>query len=92
MFTFKISPDDGEPYVLKGDSRDIAKWEKTTKGASLHQLQENMRVVDLYKIAYNAAVRTGRDPGTLADFEADNALDTIEDEDDESQDPTRPAA
>ena len=35
MFSFKVTPDGGESFDVKVTSRDIAKWEKTTKGASL---------------------------------------------------------
>lgn len=89
MFTFKISPEDAEAFQVKGTSRDISKWEKTTKGASLHKLRTEMCVVDLYRIAYNACTRTGLWTGTLADFEDTVDLDTI-DEDDEV-DPTQSA-
>ncbi len=90
MFTFKISPDGQAPFEVKGASRDIARWERTTKGASLHRLQEEMHVVDLYKIAFFACQRAGMWSGTMAEFEDQVDIDTLDDE--ESQDPTLPAA
>lgn len=89
MFRFKVMPDDGDAYEVVGTTRDIAKWEKTNKGASLHVLQSQMRATDLYKIAYNAVTRHGLFEGSFKDFEDSTDLDILDDED---VDPTPPAA
>lgn len=91
MFTFKISPDDGEPYEVVATTRDIARWERTTKGASLRQLQTEMRATDLYVIAHNAAVRHGQYDGPLKEFQ-DTCDITVLDDEEEEPDPTLPAA
>lgn len=89
MFRFKVVPDDGDPYEVTATTRDIAKWERTNRGASLHGLQSDMKTVDLYKIAHNAVVRQGLYEGSLKDFEDSADLDIL---DDEEADPTRSAA
>lgn len=89
MFSFKVTPDGGEPYEVKVTSRDIARWEKTTKGASLAQLQDNMKASDLYRVIFHAVVRLGIWGGTLAEFEESH---DFEDAEDEEPDPTPSAA
>jgi len=91
MFTVKVMPDGAEPYTVKTTTRDIAQWEKTTKGASFAGLQSEMKAVDLYKITFLASVRQNLYVGTLADFEKSVDLDVLDDED-VAADPTRPAA
>ncbi|MCM4080409.1 hypothetical protein [Paractinoplanes hotanensis] len=89
MIKLKIMPDEGDAYELAATSRDIAKWERTNKGASLAKLQADMHATDLYKIAYNAAVRTGQFDGTAKDFEESCDLDEL---DEDEVDPTQSAA
>ncbi|MEV0902891.1 hypothetical protein [Actinoplanes sp. NPDC049802] len=89
MFKFNVTPDDGPAYEVVATTRDVAKWERTTKGASLAGLQSDMKAVDLYRIAYHASVRQGLYAGTLADFEDSTDLDVLDLED---PDPTRSAA
>lgn len=91
MFTFKVSPDGEQPYTVVATTRDIARWEKTTKGASMRQLEAEYRVTDLYAVAYHAAVRHGLFDGKLADFQDSADLEVIDGEDGEG-DPTPPAA
>lgn len=91
MFIFKVSPDDGDPYAVVATTRDIARWEKTTKGASMRQLETEYRITDLYAVAYHAAVRHGVFSGTLAQFQ-DGADLEVDRPDDDETDPTQPAA
>lgn len=95
MIKLKIMPEDGKPFVIVCTTRDIARWEKTTKGASFAGLQADMKVTDLYKIAWFAIERLGVDTGlpnaTLRDFERDVDLDVLDMEDDDEPDPTRSA-
>lgn len=90
MFTFKISPDGGTPYEVVATSRDIARWEKLTKGATMKRLETEYRIIDLYAVAYHAAVRHEQYQGTLAEFQDSADLELLDGDDDES-DPTRPA-
>lgn len=90
MIPFKIIPDGGEPYDLVATTRDIAKWEKTTKGATFSALESDKKVTDLYKIAFYAAIRQGTFDGSLADWESSVDLD-FEDEDEVDTDPTQSA-
>jgi hypothetical protein len=89
MFTIKVVPDNGEPFEVESQTRDILKWEKTTKGASAHQLRE-ASFEALYKIAWIVAQRTGQFPGTLREFEETVDLDILGGEDE--PDPTQSAA
>lgn len=87
MFTFMIKDDDGHELKFVSDSRDIAMWERTTKGATMGQLASNdgadMSFVALYKIAWFAARRQLLIPSdmTLPDFERKYAIE-LEDDDD----------
>lgn len=90
MIKLKIMPEDGgDTTIIVCTTRDIARWEKTTKGATFAQLQgEAMRVTDLYKIAWFALQRMGLPVGTLAEFEQSTDLDVLDMEDDDVADPT----
>lgn len=92
MLNLKIIPDDGEPFAVVATSRDIAKWEKTTKGATFAGFQAEQKLSDLYKIAFFACVRRGLWPRTLGEFENTVDLDIIDDDEDSEPDPTRSAA
>jgi hypothetical protein len=91
VLNLKIMPDGAEPYEVTATTRDIAKWEKTTKGATFAAFQAEQKITDLYRIAFHAAVRRGLYTGTLADFEDGVDLDILDDDQDEP-DPTRSAA
>jgi hypothetical protein len=95
MFEFTVTPDGGEAYDIVATSRDVLMWERTTKGASFAQLESNLRLVDLYAIAYRAALRLGHFDGHLSDFETSVDLDLLagsdDEEGDEGVDPTLPA-
>lgn len=89
MLTLKIMPDGDEPYELVATTRDIAKWERTTKGASFHGFQADMHVKDVYAVAYHAATRQQKFSGSLADFMDSVDFDIL---DDDEADPTQSAA
>ncbi|PZG18982.1 hypothetical protein C1I95_12450 [Micromonospora craterilacus] len=102
MFEFKLTFDErpDDPVTITAGSRDILMWERTTKGASMAQLERDLRITDLYKMAWIAAKRLGHFDGPLANFEAGVELDLLddktkdEDEDGDEggpEDPTRPA-
>lgn len=92
MLNLRIIPDVGEAFNVVATSRDIAKWEKTTKGATFASFQSEQRLTDLYKIAFYAAKRHGLWDGTLAELEDGADLDILDDEDEDEPDPTRSAA
>lgn len=89
MFTFTARPDDGDALTFESDSRDVANWERTTKGATMGLLAANegagLSFVALYKIAWFAARRLMLIPRdmTLPDFERTYAID-IKGEDEKS--------
>lgn len=93
MIRFKVVPDGAEPYEVTATTRDIAKWEKTSKGASFASLEADQKITDLYKIAYWASLRQGFWHGTLTEFETDTDLDLLSDDDEDGEpDPTQSAA
>jgi hypothetical protein len=93
MLRLKIMPDDGDSFEIVATTRDIAKWEKTTKGATFAGFQADQKITDLYKIAWFACQRQGVNyvADSLASFEAGVDLDVLDDEDAEP-DPTQSAA
>ena len=94
MFTYRITPDGGEPFNVRATSRDIARWERTTHGASFAKLTGDRHVTDLYAVAFHAAVRQGLMPAgwTLKQFEESADLDLVAvDDEDETEDPTQSA-
>lgn len=88
MFTFTVTPDGGEKFEVTAGTRDVLRWEKTTKGASLAQLKEGVTLGALYRIAHIAAVRQQLFTGSLAEFEESCELEF---EEEDEPDPTKPA-
>ncbi len=84
-FTFKVTPDGGEPFKVEAGTRDCYVWEKTNKGKTFAGLMESISMVDLYQIAHIAALRQGLYRSTLQEFVATCDIETMEDE--EQQDP-----
>ncbi|PZG14419.1 hypothetical protein C1I95_21750 [Micromonospora craterilacus] len=101
MFEFELTFDDrpDERVKIAAGSRDVLMWEKTTKGASMSKLEQELKITDLYTIAWFAAKRLGHFDGKLIEFQAGVELELLddkskkdEDEDEEGpEDPTRPA-
>jgi len=81
MFTFIAKPDGGDELKFESDSRDVANWEKTTKGATMGSLAANggegLSFTSLYRIAWFAARRLMLIPVsmTLGEFEKTYAID-----------------
>jgi hypothetical protein len=88
MFKFKVRPEGLAEFELTATSRDVYTWERTTKGAAFSNLQSDLRMADLYRIAGLAAVRQGLWDGTQPQFEQSCDLELV---DDGEADPTRPA-
>jgi hypothetical protein len=93
MIKAKVTPDDGDPYIVKACSRDVATWERTNKGASLHQLQSEVRMTDVYKIVHIALTRQQLFTGTLKEFQDTVDLTILDaDDEDDAEVPTPSAA
>lgn len=95
MFTFKVVPETGSPFIVKAGTRDVLAWEKTTKGnKSYAQLLAEPNLVDYYRICHIAAWRQQLFTGTLKEFEDSHDIDLAtgedRDEQDPEPDPTRP--
>lgn len=86
MITFHLKPEHGETFDLEGTSRDVLLWERTTKGAQLAKIETDLKMSDLYKIAYFAMKRTRGFDGTQTEFEETYDLDF---DMEEEPDPTR---
>lgn len=85
MFKFKAIGDDGEELVFQSDSRDVANWERVTKGATMGQLGAddgaNLSFTALYVIAWFAAKRLGLIGSfTEVEFRKTYALELVDDE------------
>lgn len=89
MINLKVMPDDGEAFDLTATTRDIAKWERITKGASFAGLQNDMKITNVYQVSHIAAVRLGLFSGTLAEWQESVDLDIL---DSDEPDPTQSAA
>lgn len=90
MLHFRVTPDDSDPYTVTAGTRDVLKWERTTKGASLRGLEVDPHMTDLYAVAHLASVRLKLFTGNLSKFEDTCELKVIDAE--EEVDPTPPAA
>lgn len=88
MFTFTVTPDNGEAFEVKAGSRDVLTWERTGKGKNLMTLRDGLAMGDLYRLAHIAARRQGLFNGDLKEFETTVELDF---EEDDEPDPTQPA-
>lgn len=90
MFTFTVTPDQGEPFEVKAGSRDIVRWEGKSRNNSVGSLSDNLRMTDLTDLCWYACERQGLtelDRPTFA-LNVDIAFKQDADEDDESG-PTR---
>lgn len=76
MFTWRVTPDDGEPYIVRAGTRDVLAWEKDKPGRSAQQLTDDFHVQDAYWLAHRAARRAGQFDGTRREFEESVELET----------------
>jgi hypothetical protein len=89
MFTFKVTPDSGEPYELTVASRDVVMWEKIDRKHTISRLETEPSMTDLYSVTCVAAKRQGLFRGVLAEWETSVDLAPVVEEEDPS-DPTQP--
>lgn len=91
----RIEPEDGDPYAVVAESRDIYQWEKTTpnKDMTIQRVMEEMRFLELYRLGWICARRHGMFSGTLEEFSQACRIEPADDEDGEiaEPDPTPPA-
>jgi hypothetical protein len=57
MITFIIKPDDGPPFRVKADSRDVRLWERINPRNTLRRIAENPNVDDYYSLSHLAIKR-----------------------------------
>lgn len=89
MFEFRVSPDDAEPYRVEATARDVLKWEKTNKAKrAFSDVLAHTSLIDMYGLAYVAAVRQGLYTGDLKTFEETCDVTGAASEE---EDPTPPA-
>ena len=81
MIQFKVNPDGQAPYEVEASTRDIIRWETSGKDRSFQKLMNNMRLNDLYELAYHASVRQGFFQGSVASFKESVDLEFDEPED-----------
>lgn len=85
--TFRIEPDEGEPYEVTAQSRDVLTWEKAGKGRAFGELANRMAMVDMYGLAYFAARRQGLFTGTVQEWEQSVDLTPTDEDEDEEKEP-----
>ena len=95
MFSWRVIPDSGEPYIVHAGTRDVLAWEKEKAGRSAQQLTDNFHVQHAYWLAHRAAKRAGLFDGTRQEFEEAVDLETAfevavpaDGDDEDSADPT----
>lgn len=89
MIEFKVRPDAGDPFTVEATSRDVVVWEKTGKGRSFSALMDDLRMGEMYRLAWIASRRLGLYRGELSEFET--TVD-LEFDVEEAPDPTPPGA
>jgi hypothetical protein len=93
----RVTPDDGDAYVVVADSRDVYLWEKTTpnKSTTILQALEEIRFLEIYRLGWICCRRLGMFAGTLEQFTETMQIEPGEEEqedDQEQPDPTRGGA
>ncbi len=68
MISYRLTPEDGEPFQITADSRDVIAWESRKAGRHLGMIQATPRMTDLAELAWLAATRQKRWTGDLSDF------------------------
>lgn len=91
MFDLKVSRDGQEPYVVTAQPRDILVWERTGQNRAFSRMMDDLKMADLYDLAYIASKRLGLFDGTAAAFEA-SADVAPHGEPEAEEGPTPPAA
>jgi hypothetical protein len=81
MFKFTVLPDNGKPYDVVATSRDVRVWEKQHKDNSLSKFSQDLKLDDLYSVAYIASVRQGLYSGTQEEFDKSVDLEMSVEED-----------
>lgn len=69
LYTWRVTPDEGEPYIVNAGTRDVLAWEKGNPGRSAQQMQDDFHMSYAYWLAHHAAKRQGLFSGTRQEFE-----------------------
>lgn len=71
MFTFRVTPDHGEPFEVVAKERDVVRWEKGANGRKFGGFSDPsaLSYVDLTALAHTACRREGLFDGPLNEFE-----------------------
>lgn len=86
--TLGITPDGCESFRVDVGMRDVLRWERTVRGASMGRLSKPS-ANDLYSLAWTACTHRELFVGDLAAFENACEVDAVAQDD---VDPTSPAA
>ena len=86
MITFKVAPDEGEPFTMVARMRDVLVWEEAGPNRAAADITSRPKLSDLYSVAHIAARRQGLVDCSLKDFKAGYDVATVPDEE---PDPTR---
>lgn len=89
MFDIRVIPDEGEPYRVTINTRQIMAWENVHRDNTLARLNTNPRLADHYFLAYLKAKSLGLFTGSLDEFKGSADLEVLTGEEDTSG-PTRP--
>lgn len=66
----EVTPDGVDPYTVIVNGRTVVAWERSGRGNSFSNLQADLKLTDVYGLAYVAAKTSGVYAGSLAEFEA----------------------
>ena len=83
-----ITPDGCETFRVDVGMRDVLRWERTVRGASMGRLAKPS-AQDLYSLAWSACASRELFAGDLAAFEAACEVDALHVDE---EDPTNPVA
>jgi hypothetical protein len=80
MITFIIKPDDGEPFRVKADSRDVRLWERINPRNTLRRIAEQPNVDDYYSLSHLAIKRQRlREIAPFDDYVETHAVEALMD-------------
>lgn len=75
MFVYRLTPDDGKPFVVGVGSRDVLAWERDKPGRAAAELSDKIAVGNAYWLAHRAAKRLGLYDGDRKRFEETHELE-----------------
>lgn len=89
MIDFHLTNTDTDnKFDVTATTRDVVAWETSGRGRSFKKLMDDMRMTDLYELAYHASVRTGNFVGSTDKFK--ETIDLSFEGDENDVNPTNP--